>query len=564
MTSISHSSSGKTTPSILESYTYLSGRGLKSSQTYANNQKLNYTYDSCDRLIGVSTTAGAISKYEYNSNGLIGKSYSYTENVQNPNYILNQYDLAERLISTYNSKGSGIYDISYDKNNLATGYKSYLRDGSANLEYTTQYAYNECLSGSIQNGVDKPKTDTLKAGSTVLSNTSLGYDAYGRLTSMLASAGDIGVSHVKIGYAYLNVGTDQTTSLPQHMAIRYTTVPNSSEDADLIYYLTYDRAGNITNVENAPKNGATYNEGYTYDSLSRLTGATNVANSGDDYAYSYDGRNNITGSTVTNNGTTTESKTYTYATNDIDRLTSFSHTTASGTVTRNYTCDAIGNPTAISETDSSDNSTRNFTLSWTQGKLLSSINDGGALSNTYYYDADGNVSKKVLAGGSYVVYHYSDGVLEYEEHFNSAGTLQELLKYSYDADGNVKYLLYKDNYFSEANAFDLYYYVRDAVGNITDLFQIREQSGSSTTVVNRIAAHYEYDPYGNILSIDKYNNDPIGDINPIRYKDYYYDLQTGWYQLSSRFYDTEVGRFINADDLSLLMATDSGVVDKNL
>ncbi len=163
-----------------------------------------------------------------------------------------------------------------------------------------------------------------------------------------------------------------------------------------------------------------------------------------------------------------------------------------------------------------------------------------------------------------MVYHYSDGVLEYEEHFNASNVLQELLKYSYDADGNVEYLLYKDNNFSNANAFDLYYYVRDAVGNITDLFQIREQSGSSTTVVNRIAAHYEYDPYGNILSVDKYNNDPIGDINPIRYKDYYYDLQTGWYQLSSRFYDPEVGRFLNADDVSLLMQTDSGVVDKNL
>ncbi len=559
MTSISHSSSGKTTPSILESYAYLSGRGLKASQTYANNQTLNYAYDSQDRLIGVSTTAGPISKYEYNSNGLVGKSFSYTENGQNPNYVLNQYDLAERLISTYNSKGSGIYDISYDKNNLATGYKSYLRDGSANLEYTTQYAYNECLGGTIQNGVDKPKTDTLKAGSTALSSTNLSYDAYGRLTSMLASAGTSD-SHVKIGYAYLEVGTDKTTSLPRHMAIRYTTAPDSTnEPVDLTYYLTYDRAGNITNVENVPKDGATYNEGYAYDSLSRLIAATNVANSGDDYAYAYDGRNNITGSTVTNNGTTTQTKTYTYATDDIDRLTAFSHTTASGTVTRNYTSDAVGNPTAIAETDSSDNSTRNFTLSWTQGKLLSNISDGAGLNNTYYYDADSNVSKKVLAGGSYVVYHYSDGVLEYEEHFNSAGTLQEVLKYSYDADGNVEYLLYKDNYFSEANAFDLYYYVRDAVGNITDLFQIREQSGSSTTVVNRLAAHYEYDPYGNILSVDKYNNDPIGDINPIRYKDYYYDLQTGWYQLSSRFYDPEVGRFINMDSQINL-----GIIESNL
>ncbi len=170
---------------------------------------------------------------------MIGKSYSYTENAQNPNYVLNQYDLAERLISTYNSKGSGIYDISYDKNNLATGYKSYLRDGSANLEYTTQYAYNECLSGTIQNGVDKPKTDTLKAGSTVLSSTNLGYDAYGRLTSMLASAGTSD-SHVKIGYAYLEVGTDKTHELAaRHMVIRYNVSDSTwrARRPDLFYDL---------------------------------------------------------------------------------------------------------------------------------------------------------------------------------------------------------------------------------------------------------------------------------------------------------------------------------------
>jgi len=60
-------------------------------------------------------------------------------------------------------------------------------------------------------------------------------------------------------------------------------------------------------------------------------------------------------------------------------------------------------------------------------------------------------------------------------------------------------------------------------------------------------ANYEYDPYGNILSVDTYSNDNIGNINPIRYKDYYYDAETGWYQLSSRFYDPEVGQYLNAD-----------------
>lgn len=77
--------------------------------------------------------------------------------------------------------------------------------------------------------------------------------------------------------------------------------------------------------------------------------------------------------------------------------------------------------------------------------------------------------------------------MEYEEHFNSSNVLQEVLKYSYDANGDVEYLLYKDDNFSNANAFDLYYYVRNTVGDITYLFQVREQNGSGTTEVNRLA-----------------------------------------------------------------------------
>ena len=564
MTSVTRSSSGNTTPVTMESYGYIAGRGLKSSQTYGNGQTLNYTYDSQDRLVGVSNGSLKIGKYAYDGNGLLGKALSYDSAGNLTNTTTNQYDLADRLISSANSKGSGIYNVGYDKNNLATGYNSYLRDGSANLEYTIQYAYNEFPNSDDSTGVDKPKTDSLKIGSTTLSSTSFSYDYFGRNTSRLASAGDTSVSHIKVGYAYLDVGTNQTTTMPARMAVRYTTVPNSSEAPDYAYNLSYDRSGNITNILTEVKNSSSYTKTYGYDALSRLTAAGNVANSGDNYAYTYDGRNNITGSTVTNNGATTQTKSYTYATDDIDRLASFSHSTAAGTVTRNYTCDSIGNPTAITETNSADNSTRNVALTWTQGKLLNSVSDNAGLSNTYTYDADGNVAKKVVADGSYVVYHYSDGSLEYEEHFNATGTLQEVLKYSYDADGNVEYLLYKNDNFSTATAYDLYYYVRNATGDVTDLFQVREQSGSGTTVVNRLAAHYEYDPYGNILSINKYNNDPIGDINPIRYKDYYYDLQTGWYQLGSRFYDSEVGRFLNADDVSLLMNTDSGVVDKNL
>ena len=45
--------------------------------------------------------------------------------------------------------------------------------------------------------------------------------------------------------------------------------------------------------------------------------------------------------------------------------------------------------------------------------------------------------------------------------------------------------------------------------------------------------------------------------NPFRYKDYYYDIETGWYYLNSRYYDPEAGRFISPDSVEYLGADGS-------
>jgi len=42
-------------------------------------------------------------------------------------------------------------------------------------------------------------------------------------------------------------------------------------------------------------------------------------------------------------------------------------------------------------------------------------------------------------------------------------------------------------------------------------------------------------------------NPHIAEINPIRYRGYYYDAETGWYFLQTRYYSPEWRRFINAD-----------------
>ena len=68
-----------------------------------------------------------------------------------------------------------------------------------------------------------------------------------------------------------------------------------------------------------------------------------------------------------------------------------------------------------------------------------------------------------------------------------------------------------------------------------------------------IPAANTYDAWGKVLSVTDANGNAntsstfIGNVNPIRYRGYYYDKETGWYYLNSRYYDPEVKRFINAD-----------------
>lgn len=62
-----------------------------------------------------------------------------------------------------------------------------------------------------------------------------------------------------------------------------------------------------------------------------------------------------------------------------------------------------------------------------------------------------------------------------------------------------------------------------------------------------LVAEYTYDAWGCVLYINEYLHDCIGAINPIRYRSYYYDGETGFYYLQTRYYDPAIRRFINAD-----------------
>ena len=73
---------------------------------------------------------------------------------------------------------------------------------------------------------------------------------------------------------------------------------------------------------------------------------------------------------------------------------------------------------------------------------------------------------------------------------------------------------------------------------------------------------YAYDSWGNVTAIE--GDQDLGKKNPLRYRGYYWDEETGLYYLASRYYDPEVGRFINADNINLVLIDLIVTSDKNL
>ena len=165
--------------------------------------------------------------------------------------------------------------------------------------------------------------------------------------------------------------------------------------------------------------------------------------------------------------------------------------------------------------------------------------------------------------GSSIEYFYDDGQLEFEEYRKASGAVERVHKYYYDDDGIVRFLqVIGSDGLSSSGRYNVYAYVYDGNGNITDLVRVRQLRNLWTYSDATPVAHYEYDAYGNILS--ETCSDNAAKYNPIKYKGYYYESDTKMYRLDSRYYDPLIGRFLNADDPSLLTESPNALTDKNL
>ncbi len=177
----------------------------------------------------------------------------------------------------------------------------------------------------------------------------------------------------------------------------------------------------------------------------------------------------------------------------------------------------MGNPITIVE---------NITLNWINGRQLNSYTDQTNTIN-YKYNVDGiRISKTVnnvqtnyyLEGKNIIIEQTGENMIYYNR-----SNVEGLIGFKYNNE--------------------VYYYMKN---NQDDIIGILDSNYN-------VVARYKYDSWGNIISITdendndiSNNNEHIGNINPYRYRSYYYDKETKLYYLNSRYYNPRWGRFINA------------------
>lgn len=75
---------------------------------------------------------------------------------------------------------------------------------------------------------------------------------------------------------------------------------------------------------------------------------------------------------------------------------------------------------------------------------------------------------------------------------------------------------------------------------------------------------YKYNSWGKPLSVSDTTAEKIGSRNPFRYRGYCWDEEIGLYYVMSRYYDSEIGSFVNADSVGMLKLEQGSIQQYNL
>ena len=176
----------------------------------------------------------------------------------------------------------------------------------------------------------------------------------------------------------------------------------------------------------------------------------------------------------------------------------------------------------------------NFT--WKNGRSLATATTSAGDNISYQYNKDGIRTSKTV-NGTTTKYQLEDNDIVKETTGNNE------IWYLYDENKELLGL--------NINGVS-YYYEKNLQGDVVGLV---DNQGNTV-------ATYSYDAWGNTTKVT--GDKTLAKQNPFRYRSYYYDEEIGLYYLQSRYYDSQVGRFINADDVNVMAAMQKGLKGSNL
>ncbi len=501
---------------------YQPNNGLLDKVTYGSGDVVDYVYNDRDELISRSLNNTEQYRWSYDKNGNV---FRHQDFVNNTTWEYS-YDEANRLRRVQ----SGLDELSFDygKDNLLASRNFYF---SVMYNFRQDYQYND-------------------DGQLTTTDTHFGYTDPEKNASFLNTYDDLGRLYARGVSDSATGGTSYDYYYYRSPAAGQTSSQVSKVIGDGTWEYEYDELGNITQIK---KDGVVRNS-YQYDALGQLIRENNSPLD-KTITYEYDGNGNIqkkyeydyTLAASLDNANLQQYYTYSYNPLWKDQLVSY-------TVTENGITTTL-KEIEIPETGNIGNpeSYNGYTLSW-EGRRLVEMSDADS-EITFKYNADGYRTEKIVDGKS-ITYTLDGGKII--RLYDSSITTRML--FIYDANGELLGFHMRDSYTP-------YYYQKNLQGDIIGIYRFEENDNGLTEKV--FLVRYEYDSWGKLISmtdgdgnaIPSTSTSHVGNVNPFRYRGYYYDSESGLYYLNSRYYDPEVGRFINADGYA---STGQGVLGSNM
>lgn len=480
--------------------------------------------------IGISGKPEKLISYDYKKGTGRLKSMTYAN--------------GDVMKATYNSIGQMIAEKWYDKENVQIAYYKYTYDGAGNIvrsidilhgkEYNYYYE-KEALSRSVECAVTFGEEDRVIA-KTLLSTVFFEYDkegalikkkivpAQGEVQTVFFEGTDGDASVLKI-----SVGDKNIVAQAKNDSFGRKVFDELQVSAGFVSRQFSYHSGMVTEEHKESKklksspishlvSRITFSDDrtidYEYDAEERITKVTDSVDGVTEYTYDALGQlltetlNGVAVNVMTydNYGNIRSKNGKNYAYNNVlwnDLLTSYDGDA--------IFCDAQGNPINY----------RSHSLSWEKGRQLKVYDDV-----EFFYNANGIRTAKKIFDLEHV--YTLEGAKILRETWGE-NTLIPL----YDGEESVCGIVYNG---------DSFYFQKNLQGDIVAIFNQEAE----------LVVRYSYDAWGVCKIKSDISGCNIANINPFRYRGYYYDNEMELYYLCSRYYDPVVGRFLNGDEPMLI------------